>query len=429
MAELDDVDCILFAFESSRKLFADWLIKTVNRYGSEKLKAKFKLVPTFYDASQPGVEDIAKYCPRGLEHAVLMIDELYSDCYFGVSKDQIQQVKCCWMAGIEAGQREILNRKPRIVENNIFNIESLHVLFRSAHHISQFSHNFLERQNSTFVSSAIVPGCFTSSQHEFKIEYFQSLSDKILIEESFQHSSYGENRLFIVFIDKIDDKNQWLERLMTRKDFNPACVCFCGTSGLNLEFLPFTGCEFMSVLIIIDLLEFKDTHFHCFILAISRAQFEVCFLVNQKLETSEDWVEFLHPKESIVAKLCNQVEKGVALRSNSLIDFQWKEVLKLRDKIRRIKIKNLQNSLTQSSVLIALPLVILLGSNLASSLEISCWTAENTGKDGKTSNWTKGTASKQAKKWKKIDGTLKPGSNPEEQNNRIADFFCTFTTN
>ena len=61
MAELDDVDCILFAFESSRKLFADWLIKTVNRYGSEKLKAKFKLVPTFYDASQPGVEDIAKY--------------------------------------------------------------------------------------------------------------------------------------------------------------------------------------------------------------------------------------------------------------------------------------------------------------------------------------------------------------------------------
>ena len=58
MADLDDVDCVLFAFESSRQLFADWLMKTVKKYGSEKLKSKLKMVPTSIDGIDQ--DDIAK---------------------------------------------------------------------------------------------------------------------------------------------------------------------------------------------------------------------------------------------------------------------------------------------------------------------------------------------------------------------------------
>ncbi|XP_075255690.1 uncharacterized protein LOC142348279 [Convolutriloba macropyga] len=161
----------------------------------------------------------------------------------------------------------------------------------------------------------------------------------------------------------------------------------------------------MSVLIIIDLLHFQETHCHCFNLAISRSQFEIGFLLNEELKSIDEWASFLKPQESLVVKLCDQIKKGAALHSESLISFQWKDILKLRDKLRGMDMKQVESSLMKSSVLITFPLVILLGSKLARSLDIPNGVSDNSGKTGKPKS--KSPTPKHAKKVDKMQNDVR----------------------
>ena len=90
----------------------------------------------------------------------------------------IENFKFCWIAIVESAQTM---QSPRVSLENwfpSFKFHDLRVMFRCAHHISEFVHRFVVTELAICDSPARVEGCFVSSQLEIAKESFAQLEQE-----------------------------------------------------------------------------------------------------------------------------------------------------------------------------------------------------------------------------------------------------------
>ena len=292
-----------------------------------------------------------------------MVDEIYGDQYFAFQSTEItSQAKYCWMACIETGQREILSMFP-YNSNKLFKIEKLHVLYRSSHFISEFSNSFLDQKVLSYEPASMIPGCFTSTQNQLIIKRYESLNDNLLTKTD---SKFAKDRLFIVFTNRQDPENSWQSVLQKREDFQKKNFCLQTSNEMELRSLKFTGCEYNSVLVIIDLDEIVPLNYMAIHLAITRAQFEVEVYIRADLELPH----FLKPDKLSATKVYEQIVRNITDNlSEKMNELPTSGVLKLRNYLQFGDLGMLEERLDKFPPDVTLRILLLLGSKISTKMD------------------------------------------------------------
>ncbi|XP_075264621.1 uncharacterized protein LOC142356679 isoform X2 [Convolutriloba macropyga] len=327
LAQEETIECVIYAYEKTRTFFDTWLREMIDRYASDKLKAKIKIELTGY--RQLFEEDLRKYREIEPSRIAVMVDEIYGDQYFAFQSTKLtSKAGICWMACIETGQREVLNMFP--YNNKLFAIRKLHILYRSCHLVSEFSNNFLDGQILSYECATMIPGCFTSTQTEFNVQFYENLDDNILLTNDIKiDSKFAKDRLFIIFTDRANPESTCLNMFGNHEGFQPEKFCIQTSKEMELRLLKFTGSEFNSVLVVIDFDEILPLYYMAFHLAITRAQFEVSVYIKNKLK-SEELLKFLKPERSSVNKVLDSINIEEDF-SDKLNQMPASGVLKLRN--------------------------------------------------------------------------------------------------
>ena len=216
-----------------------------------------------------------------LHKSIILIDELYVEStdvlthqdrlYLRVI-EACYHAKKCWMSTLMAGQHAFSKKLNQKIMLPNFKIKTLNVSFRSSHHISTFSTNFVHKSKGVSWTSVRVPGCFTSSQTKIALQKVTSAADLVLNDNINTRQCFASNRRALVFSDKPE---VWKKRFES-ESLNKITIVSPHT---NFNSAPYTGCEAWSIIIIVDDLphEVHDKKsFGVLNLAITRAQYEVC---------------------------------------------------------------------------------------------------------------------------------------------------------
>ena len=198
--------------------------------------------------------------------------------------------------------------------NRKFEYESLNILFRSSHHISSVSNCFIERQLQTFPVSTRIPGCFSSSENVTKIQYFDDWNDPVLYDISFLAKAM-RNRFLFIITDHSDVDNEQIEKLKSVWDITDSYVY---DDFDKRETFNFSGSEFLSVLAVIDLQDFKYEYLYSINMAITRGQYELGFLLNNALRNSLDLNNYLAKRQTTFAQSFEDFIAGRTLTSDWL---------------------------------------------------------------------------------------------------------------
>ena len=212
----------------------------------------------------------------------MLIDELYFESSEEVSETDkrvhfslfhvFMHAQQLWVTNLSAGQFAMKRGLFQKILIPNFRFYSLNILLRSSHHISAFSTAFIHRWKSVSVTSARVPGCFTSTQSEIPLRHFSSANHIKLRDSGLLNPIFSTDRRAIVFSEH---EQAWKDALEKE---NLSTVSIVSPRS-NFYSVPFTGCEALSVVVIIEDLpnEIHDKRaFGVINLAITRAQYEVC---------------------------------------------------------------------------------------------------------------------------------------------------------
>ena len=124
----------------------------------------------------------------------LVIDEIYSWDILNailsqkiISINQRNNLKLLWVAFIETGIST--SHLDDIIEKFQFNVAKLKILFRNAHHISDFCHRYIEQRSTETITK--VPGCFYSSQNRIKFSVFRDLDQVTGLSPAMMEDSFA----------------------------------------------------------------------------------------------------------------------------------------------------------------------------------------------------------------------------------------------
>ena len=266
-----------------------------------------------------------------LHKSIIMIDELYmesTDTLIDQDKTYLRAIeacyhaKQCWLTNLIAGQqaqRKNLNQKAMLPN---FKIKTLNVSFRSAHHISTFSTNFVHRFKGVSRTSVRVPGCLTSSQSKIALQEVSSADDLVLNDNRNTSQRFASDRRALVFSDTPE---RWQRRLAKESLVKITVV----SPQTNFKTAPYTGCEAWSVIIVIDDLPDKacdKTTFGVLNLAITRAQYEVCIFATKAVYKRIQ--NFLEENEVYMGNLLLDAANHITIDLSFLKNKKWDEKTK-----------------------------------------------------------------------------------------------------
>ena len=276
-----------------------------------------------------------------------MIDELYlesTDNLTDQDKTYLRAIeacyhaKQCWITNLMAGQqaqRKKLNQKIMLPN---FEIKTLNISFRSAHHISTFSTNFIHKSKGFSRTSVRVPGCLTSSQTKIALQEVSSADDLVLNDNKNTRQIFASDRRALVFSDTPE---LWQKRLAKESLVKTTVV----SPQTNFKTAPYTGCEAWSVIIVIDVLpdEARDkTFFGVLNLAITRAQYEVCIFATKFVYKRIQ--NFLEENEVYMGNLLIDAANHITIDLSFLEPYEkWDE------KTKQFVVKMLQVSMANSN--------------------------------------------------------------------------------
>ena len=196
---------------------------------------------------------------------------------------------------IEAGQRTVDNTQ--FLKGTGFKLQQLHVVYRSARHISEITHKFIDILFPVNLQSSKVRGCFESSQNAIEVQPFESIK-KLTIQsmanllKNFKPSKPSD-QIVILFTDK-NPRKQPLNEIEGYCQERGGLRFFKSVVGLWDESQKsFTGIEAKSVIIIIDLEVMYTRSLYLINLAVTRAQYGVGVFIKKKLEKNPVWCDYV----------------------------------------------------------------------------------------------------------------------------------------
>ena len=232
-------------------------------------------------STDTNLESAEKLSVIDLHKSIILIDELYfesTDTLTDQDQLYLRAIEACyhakktWMTNLMAGQHTVQKKMNQKIMLPNFQIKTLNVSFRSAHHISTFSTNFVHRSKHVSRTSVRIPGCLTSTQTKIALEKVSSAVDLVLNDNINTRQCFASNRRALVFSDKPE---VWERRFESESLVKLTIV----SPRTNFKSAPYTGCEAWSIIIIVDDMphEIHDKRtFGVLNLAITRAQYEVC---------------------------------------------------------------------------------------------------------------------------------------------------------
>ncbi|XP_063716517.1 uncharacterized protein LOC134843983 isoform X4 [Symsagittifera roscoffensis] len=304
----DDVKHVIISFPSEKTEFKELIVnlsESQNIPPEAKKKLKFFTLDQLAhiaEAHMPlnnhvNVLPDSKFSVTDLHKSILLMDELYlesTDTLTEQDQFHMRYLECCyhakqcWITNLVAGQHTVQKKLSQKTMLPNFQIKTLNVSFRSAHHISTFSTNFIHKSKDFTRTSVRIPGCLTSKQTKIALQKISSAADLVLNDENNTRLCYGSNRRALVFSDKPE---VWKERF----ESEPLVKLTIVSPRTNFTSAPYTGCEAWSVIIIVDDLphEIHDKRtFGVLNLAITRAQYEVCiFAADSVYKRIENFLE------------------------------------------------------------------------------------------------------------------------------------------
>ena len=226
---------------------------------------------------------------------MLLIDEIYTghdkatEKYF-LNRNSLCNIilRCrrCWIAYVSLGNQDVFGSPLSEIIVRHFVIHNMNVIFRSAHHISAFSNNFIHTRKPITGSTALITGCYTSSQLKIEVTNFckSELFAKLDKTWSSLSKKYADSQIVVVFTPN-EQKNYWRIFIDSQEEVASNCAYILDP---EVEFykLPFGGLEAMSVLIIIDVDCSNINTMTSITSAITRAQYEVVLCVNDEHKES-----------------------------------------------------------------------------------------------------------------------------------------------
>ena len=291
--------------EKERKLWS--LVNEFRNRHSQAFADKFEIIS--YDSLVD--EKFHEQMPKDLSKVVVLIDEFHYryDRNFHISPNKFRvmslkigpYLKHLWFATITlkwyVGMRDIIKT---YVPLEFLSAKPLNVQFRSAEHIGKFCSNLVHADRLGKFSSIRVPGVFISgSQEKVRVEPFpQNLlnleKQKTEPETTFDplkslSKNYSKNR-WIIAVCSTENKLAWtnyMEKEFTGTEANFEIFTVSledGPPGCN-----FSGGETQSVVLFVDgpskdeYADKKDEFDDIFLLACSRAQYELSVFVREDL--------------------------------------------------------------------------------------------------------------------------------------------------
>ena len=212
------------------------------------------------------------------EEAVVLIDEMTY-----VSMHNIKfffEFKVCWITLVECGQY-----KPMMVDvvrgelENKFEKENLDINFRNAKHISQVSNSFIDRHyvSNPYSGAIRTPCSFVAHQQAIQVKSVKSIDYENLAAKNDFLDKEISDRLIVIISDEVDDAMK-VDVDKMKKTWGGLKI-----DDIDVEFytsnvyllIQLSGCEFQSVLIVIDVDNYLEKHNFAVNEAVSRAQYEV----------------------------------------------------------------------------------------------------------------------------------------------------------
>ena len=158
-----------------------------------------------------------------LSKCVMLIDEIYishdkAKSHYFINQNTLCNImlhcKRCWIVFISIGFHQRFQSPLSQIGMRHFAMKGLNVLFRSSHHLSTFTNQFIHSSKPVTNASARVAGCFTSSQLQIEYSYFVKSdvmpckdSDWMTLSEQF-----ASRRMVIAFTED-KDKEKWCKIL------------------------------------------------------------------------------------------------------------------------------------------------------------------------------------------------------------------------
>ena len=233
-----------------------------------------------------------------LKRCVLLIDEIYmgqdvaTGSYF-INRNSLCNVilhcRKCWIAYIDVGTHQVFGSPLSEMIVRHFKINCMNVLFRSSHHISAFSNNFIHTRKPITGTTALVTGCYTSSQLEIKVSNFHKKRLFANDDENWLtlNRKYSASRMVLVFAPN-NEKEIWSRLLSDQNRLWRYSDIYIVDPNMDYYQMPFAGCEAWSVVTIIDVDCSSFNVLSAINLAISRAQYEVVLCVREEYRKSLD---------------------------------------------------------------------------------------------------------------------------------------------
>ncbi|XP_075259339.1 uncharacterized protein LOC142351129 [Convolutriloba macropyga] len=215
--------------------------------------------------------------------------------------------KVCWITLVECGQY-----KPMMVDvvrgeiENKFEKENLDINFRNAKHISQVSNSFIDRHyvSNPYSGAIRTPSSFVAHQQAIEVKFEESIDYENLASKNDFLDKKISDRLIVIISDEVDDAMK-VDVDKMKKTWG--CLKI---DDIDVEFytsnvyllIQLSGCEFQSVLIVIDVDNYLEKHNFAVNEAVSRAQYEVGILAKKAARRSGYLEDYLKGAEADYVK-------------------------------------------------------------------------------------------------------------------------------